>query len=151
MNKKILLAGLMGTMYMAIPAVGNAAPPAAQQAVASTALKTAESDWCTIQYPEKVEPGKKFTITVTPKEVPEGMKIGGDLHHASPGQYIGYAAWGGAPQDAKKGVPLTFSYRMPKFKSEDRGVQAIFFLTTKGWNESKKKAYSPVVLPLVKK
>ena len=113
------------------------------------ARKTMETDWLTIDYPEKAVPGQKFQVFVTPKAIPSGKKIGGDIHHAKPGQYLGYAAWGGNLQPAEQGKKLTFTYTMPEFKSADQGVQPIYFLTEKGWGEAELKAYGPVILPLV--
>ncbi|MBQ2622029.1 MAG: hypothetical protein IJF84_11880 [Thermoguttaceae bacterium] len=114
------------------------------------ARKKAELDWLTIDYPEKAVPGQKFEVYVTPKKIPAGRLIGGDIHHAKPGQYIGYAAWGGAPQPAQEGKTLTFRYTMPPYKSDDQGVQPIYYLTTKGWDEAELRAYNgPIILPLV--
>lgn len=109
--------------------------------------KVSESDWCTLVYPEKVVPGELFYVKVTPKKIPEGLKIGGDLHNAKPDAYLGFAAWGGDPKPAKNGETLTFQYRMPEFVSENQGAQPIFFLTNKGWDEATKKAFCPVILP----
>lgn len=109
--------------------------------------KTMDCDWCSITYPEKVEPDAIFSVKVTPKKIPSGMKIGGDLHKAKPGTYLGFAAWGGDPKPAKTGETLTFRYRMPAFESEDLGAQPIYFLTTKGWDEATLKAFGPVILP----
>ncbi|MDO4575131.1 MAG: sugar-binding protein [Planctomycetia bacterium] len=112
--------------------------------------KTFSCDWCTIAYPEKAIPEQKFEVQVTPTcDVPEGMKIGGDLHHATAKTYLGFAAWGGTPKPAKKGQTLTFTYKMPTYKTDEQGAQPIFFLTSKGWDEATKKAYPPTVLPLL--
>ena len=117
--------------------------------VPPVAEKTMETDWCTIVYPEKAVPGQNFLVKVTPKAIPDGLKVGGDIHHAKVGAYIGFASWGGNPQPAQKGKPLTFKYKMPDYKSDDQGCQPIYFLTTKGWDEATLKAHGPVILPLV--
>ena len=91
------------------------------------ARKKAELDWLTIDYPEKAVPGQKFEVYVTPKKIPAGRLIGGDIHHAKPGQYIGYAAWGGAPQPAQEGKTLTFRYTMPQYKSDDQAFSRFSF------------------------
>jgi len=116
---------------------------------AAAERKILDCSWCAIDYPEKAVPGEIFFVKVTPKKIPEGQKIGGDLHYAKVGQYLGYASWGGEPKKAKSGETLTFRYRMPEFETEDKGVQPIYFLTVKGWEEAKEKAFGPVILPLI--
>ena len=111
------------------------------------AEQVVESDWLTIKAPERAVPGQDFEVKITPKKIPDGMKIGGDLHWSQKGNYIGYASWGGAPKPAKSGETLVFRYRMPDYQADDKGVQPIYFLTTKGWDESTLKAFGPVILP----
>ena len=48
---------------------------------------------------------------------------------------------------AKSGETLVFRYKMPDYQADVKGVQTIYFLTTKGWDESTLKAYGPVILP----
>ncbi|MDO4568887.1 MAG: hypothetical protein Q4D38_00715 [Planctomycetia bacterium] len=111
--------------------------------------KNLDCDWCSISYPERAIPGERFEVKVTLKDVSNGLKIGGDLHHAKVGTYLGFAAWGGELKPAKNGETLVFKYRMPDYIADDRGVQPIYFLTKKGWNEAEKKAFGPVILPLM--
>ncbi len=111
--------------------------------------KTKDFDWCTVVYPEKVIPGQNFSVKITPKKIPDGQKIGGDIHHAKANAYIGFAAWGGNPKPAKSGETLTFTYKMTDYRSDDQGCQPIFYLTNNGWNEATFKAPCPVILPLL--
>ena len=120
-----------------------------EDALPSSAPKTMDCSWCSITYPEKVIPGQKFTVSVTLKTIPAGLKLGGDIHHAKKNAYLGVASWGGNPQATQSGKTLTFKYKMPDYKSDDQGCQPIFFLTSKGWNEAVKKAPGPVILPLM--
>lgn len=111
--------------------------------------KVLKCDWCTVTYPEKVVPGASFSVKVTLEKDPAGLKLGGDLHHAKKDAYLGFAAWGGNLQTGKKGDTLTFKYKMPDFVAENQGVQPIYFLTAKGWDEAEQKAFGPVIFPLL--
>lgn len=104
------------------------------------------ADWCTIESPDKVGAEQKFTVKVTIKDVPAGLKLGGDLHFAGPnGNYGGYAKWGGNAKAAKTGDVLTLTYTMPPQKEGMEGVNIFFYLSAKGFNEAKKKANSAVI------
>jgi len=111
------------------------------------AEQVVETDWLKIEAPEKAVPGQPFEVKVTPKKIPDGLKIGGDLHWSQKGNYLGFQSWGGNPKPAKSGETLVFRYRMADYESDEKGVQPIYFLTTNGWNEATLKAFGPVILP----
>ena len=111
------------------------------------AEQTADLGWCVIHCPQKVGAGEKFTVKITLKEVPEGTKLGGDIHLVKPdGSYQDYGQWGGNPRQAKAGQTIEIPYTMPAPKGGSGGIIIQYFLSPKGWDERVKDGASPAIM-----
>lgn len=98
----------------------------AQAATETAAVRKKDYAWCTIETPVQVAKDGTFSAKITlKKDIPSGMKIGGDIHlkNSDTGGYAGYGAWGGPTKTATPGATLVFTYRVPTLKG---GANAIF-------------------------
>ncbi len=106
-----------------------------------------ESDWCRMETPDRVGPGEKFSVKLElKKDIPSGMKIGGDIHlKKQTGEYLGFGSWGGDPKPAEPGEKMIFHYRMPEMKNGSDAVVIQYFLSSKDWDNRVKEAVSPEI------
>lgn len=129
--------------------VSSAPQPAAPAEKPETAaVRKKEGAWCTIETPAQVAKDGTFSVKLTlKKEIPAGMKVGGDIHfkNSDTGAYVGYGAWGGATKPAAPGETLTFTYRVPALKSGANAVFIHYYLSPATWQERVKDQPSELI------
>lgn len=108
-----------------------------------------EFPWCSVNVPDSVSPGGRFSITVTPKKaVPDGCNISIHMHHVKRnGQWGGMFEWRPAQEFKGVGKALTYNFTA-KAGADAKTLNPMMFVAPKGDFNKKVKSFD-VNLPAI--